>query len=131
MARPTSTGTRRPLPRPPSRTAPQCAEQTRPVGRPRLSLFTVYFFPIQALEELLIALGSAVPAESVAVLHTLPTADFHGTSILTVSDAPAARPTHWQLTDDSATVHFAFGDAVTVAGGGPMNRLELASNATF
>jgi len=54
----------------------------------------IYLFPTQTLDELLIAFGSAVPAESVAVSQTLPTADFHGTSILTVSDAPAARPAH-------------------------------------
>ena len=77
------------------------------------------------------AFGSTVPAEIVAVSHTLPTADFHGTSICTVSEAPAARLVHLQLTVDSATVQVAFGDAVTVAGGGPMKRLDVASRATF
>ena len=90
-----------------------------------------YFLPIHTLDELLIAFGSTVPAETVAVSHTFPTADFHGTSIRTVSDAPAARLVHLQLTVDSATVQVAFGEAVTGAGGGPINRLDVASMARF
>jgi len=93
--------------------------------------FEIYFFPMHTLDVLLMAFGSLVPAEIVAVSHTLPTADFHGTSILTVSVAAAARFVHVQVTVNSATVQVAFGDAVTVAGGGPMNRLDDTTRATF
>ena len=79
---------------------------------------------------MLVAFGSIVPDATVAVSHTLPTADFHGTSILTVSDAPAVRRVHVQVTVDSATLQLTFGDD-TIDGGGPMNRLDDATSDTF
>ena len=90
-----------------------------------------HFFPTHALTLLLIALGSDVPARTVAESHTCATADRQGTAMVTRSLAPTGSVAHKQLTVDPATVHVPRGDGMIVGAEGPTKMLELAANEIF
>ena len=85
---------------------------------------------MQALEVLLVALGSIVPAETVTVSQTLPTAERQGTAIDAVPVAAAGSVVHRHVTVGPATVHTAPPDTVICGRDGPSKRLEVATSDT-
>ena len=77
------------------------------------------------------ALGSNVPADTVPLLQTCPTADRHGTAIVAVLTAPTASDVQVHETVPPATVHVPAGVVVIVAADGPVNRLDEATMLMF